>query len=388
MKQVNHRLVFLAACLGMLLFGIVMITLGSTLPELISRYNLTQIQAGSMFSILPMGILAGSLIFGPVADRYGYKGLLIANALLILIGFESIAYGNHPAWLMLSVFIIGLGGGVLNGATNAVVADISENTKGAQLSLLGVFYGVGAMAMPTLINILKNHLSPQQIISWVGWSILLVVMVFVAIRFPQPKQLQGFSLGQAMPLLRSKSLLLGGFILFFASGIEGITNNWLTTYLENHKSLVREQALFSLSAMVFSLTVARVVLGKVLKVYSSSKVFMLSLVFQAIGVGFLFLGSGYVALVVGVVFIGIGMAAIFPIMLAYISELFSQWSGTAFSIALALALIGNMLINYNTGYLIQGKGVASLIIVQGICILFMILLFIAFLRLNQTKLKN
>ena len=388
MKQVNHRLVFLAACLGMLLFGIVMITLGSTLPELISRYNLTQIQAGSMFSILPMGILAGSLIFGPVADRYGYKGLLIANALLILIGFESIAYGNHPAWLMLSVFIIGLGGGVLNGATNAVVADISENTKGAQLSLLGVFYGVGAMAMPTLINILKNHLSPQQIISWVGWSILLVVMVFVAIRFPQPKQSQGLSIGQALPLLRSKSLLLGGFILFFASGIEGITNNWLTTYLENHKSLVREQALFSLSAMVFSLTVARVVLGKVLKVYSSSKIFILSLVFQAIGVGFLFLGSGYVALVVGVVFIGIGMAAIFPIMLAYISELFSQWSGTAFSIALALALIGNMLINYNTGYLIQGKGVASLIIVQGICILFMILLFIAFLRLNQTKLKN
>jgi len=388
MKQVNHRLVFLAACLGMLLFGIVMITLGSTLPELISRYNLTQIQAGSMFSILPMGILAGSLIFGPVADRYGYKGLLIANALLILIGFESIAYGNHPAWLMLSVFIIGLGGGVLNGATNAVVADISENTKGAQLSMLGVFYGVGAMAMPTLINILKNHLSPQQIISWVGWSILLVVMVFVAIRFPQPKQSQGLSIGQALPLLRSKSLLLGGFILFFASGIEGITNNWLTTYLESHKSLIREQALFSLSALVFSLTVARVVLGKVLKVYSSSKIFILSLVFQAIGVGFLFLGTGYVDLMVGVIFIGIGMAAIFPIMLGYISELFSQWSGTAFSIALALALIGNMLINYNTGYLIQGNGVASLIIVQGICILFMILLFIAFLRLNQTKLKN
>jgi len=387
MKQVNHRLVFLAACLGMLLFGIVMITLGSTLPELISRYNLTQIQAGSMFSILPMGILAGSLIFGPVADRYGYQGLLIVNALLILIGLESIAYGNHPAWLMLSVFIIGLGGGVLNGATNAVVADISENTKGAQLSLLGVFYGVGAMTMPTLINILKNHLSPQQIISWVGWSILLVVMVFVVIRFPQPKQLQGFSFGQAMPLLRSKSLLVGGFILFFASGIEGISNNWLTTFLENHKTLVREQALFSLSALVFSLTIARIILGKVLKVYSSSKVFMLSLVCQGIGVGFLFFGSGYAVLMTGVVFLGLGMSAIFPITLAYVAELFAQWSGTAFSMVLVLALTGNMLINYITGFLIQGNGVASLIAVQAICILSMILLLFIFLRLNQTKLK-
>jgi len=251
-----------------------------------------------------------------------------------------------------------------------------------------VFYGLGAMTMPTLINILKNHLSSQQIISWVGWSILLVVLVFFVIRFPQPKQLQGISMDQVMPLLRSKSILLGGFILFFASGNEGISNNWLTTFLENHKSLIREQALFSLSALVFSLTIARLVLGKLLKIYSSSKIFMLSLVCQAVGAGFLFWGSDYLVLMTGVVFLGLGMAAVFPIMLGYVAELFAQWSGTAFSIALALALTGNMLINYSTGYLIQAKGVATLVGVQWVCILLMILLLLAFLRLNQTKLKN
>lgn len=388
MKPVNPRLVFLAACLGMLLFGIVMITLGSTLPELISRYHLTEIQAGSMFSVLPLGILAGSLVFGPVADRYGYQGLLISNALVILLGFQSIAYGHQAYLLMLSVFMIGFGGGVLNGATNALVADISEHAKGAYLSILGVFYGLGAMVMPTLINILKDYFSPQQIISWVGWSILLAVLVFVVIRFPQPKLLQGFSLRQALPLVRSRSLLLGGFLLFFASGNEGVTNNWLSTFLENHKALAREQALFSLSALVFSLTVARLVLGKALKVYSSPRVFMLSLVLQGIGAGLLYLGSGYIILLAGVVFLGLGMAAIFPIMLGYVAELFAQWSGTAFSIALALALTGNMLINYITGFLVQGKGVGSLVLVQTVCIMSMIFLLFAFLRFNSNKLKN
>ncbi|MDZ4707473.1 MAG: MFS transporter [Saprospiraceae bacterium] len=388
MKQINARQVFFAACLGMLLFGIVMITLGSTLPELITRYKLTDIQAGSMFSILPLGILAGSLIFGPVADRYGYRGLLISNALIILLGFESIAYGNQPTLLMLSVFMIGLGGGVLNGATNALVADISDQTKGAHLSILGVFYGLGAMTMPILINILKNHLSPQQIISWIGWAIVLVVLVFVSIRFPQPKLATGFSLSQALPLIKSKSLLLAGFFLFFSSGNEGLSNNWLSTFIENHKGLNREQALFALSALVLSLTVARLILGKALKVYSSSRVFMLSLILQFIGVCFLYGGTGYIVLVTGAILLGMGMAAGFPIMLGYVAELFVQWSGTAFSIALALALTGNMLINYIMGFLIQGKGIGTLLFAQWICIVSMFLLLVAFLRINQNKLKN
>lgn len=388
MKPINHRHVFFAACLGMLLFGIVMITLGSSLPELISRYQLTEIQAGSMFSILPLGILAGSLVFGPIVDRYGYQGLLIANALILLIGFESIAYAERAGILMIAVFLIGFGGGVLNGATNALVADISEHTKGAHLSILGVFYGLGAITMPTLINILKNHLNAQQIISWVGWSILLVVLVFVVVRFPQPKQAQGFSLSQAVQLIRSKSLLLAGFFLFFTSGNEGLSNNWLSTFLENHKALGREEALFCLSALVVSLTVARIILGKALKVYPSPRVFMLSLVFQMAGVGLLFFGTGYGVLFIGAVLLGMGMAAGFPIMLGYVSELFAQWSGTAFSIALALALTGNMLINYITGFLIQGYGIISLLFVQGVCILSMFGILLTFLRLNQNQLKN
>lgn len=387
MNRGSHKLVFIAACLGMLLFGIVMITLGSTLPDLTARYQLTDMEAGSMFSVLPLGILAGSLIFGPIADRYGYQGLLIANALLILIGFEGIAYGNNAELLLFYVFLIGLGGGVLNGATNALVADISALSKGAYLSVLGVFYGLGALSMPTLINILKNYFSAQQILSWVGWSILLVVAVFIIIRFPQPKLLQGFSIQQAVKLVKSPALILAGFFLFFASANEGISNNWLSAFLVE-KGLTREQGLLSLSAMVLALTVARLILGHALKVYKTSNVFLLSLSMQFAGVCILNWGHGHIFSITGAVILGMGMAAGFPIMLGYVAELFAQFSGTAFSMVLAMALTGNMLINYTTGYLIQSDGVSSLVYVQWICILSMIGLLIAFLRYHKGIIKT
>jgi MFS transporter, FHS family, glucose/mannose:H+ symporter len=63
----NRQLVFWTACLGMLLFGIGLIMLGSILPDLRLKHSLDAVEAGTLFSILPVGIILGSLLFGPVA---------------------------------------------------------------------------------------------------------------------------------------------------------------------------------------------------------------------------------------------------------------------------------------------------------------------------------
>jgi MFS family permease len=67
------KLIFFAACTGMLLFGIGLITLGSVATGLKEKFNLDDIASGTLFSILPIGIFVGSLIFGPLCDKYGYK---------------------------------------------------------------------------------------------------------------------------------------------------------------------------------------------------------------------------------------------------------------------------------------------------------------------------
>lgn len=387
-KRNDQRLVFAGACLGMLIFGIVMITLGSTLPDLRERYRISELQAGSMFSLLPLGILTGSFLFGPVADRYGYKGLLIANSFFILFGLEGIAYSSDYSLLMAFVFLIGLGGGVLNGATNALVADISEQTKAARLGLLGVFYGIGALSMPTILNLLKGSFRADQIMSWVGWSILLVMAFYAWILFPKPKQAQGFSFNQAVQLVRSKSLLLAGLFLFFASGSEGLANNWLASYLENQHALSREQSLFSLSLLVLSLTIGRLVLGRILIKHSSQKVLFLSLLMQGVAVGILFFGQGYAWLLGATCLLGLGFAAAFPVILGLVAELFAQWSGTAFSIALVIALTGNMLINYFMGYLSESRGIGMLNYLQWLAILSMMSLLFLFFRSNKEKLNS
>jgi MFS family permease len=65
----SRRKLFACACLGMLTFGIVLTTLGAVLPTVIERFGIDKAQAGSLFLLMTLGILAGSLIFGPMVTR-------------------------------------------------------------------------------------------------------------------------------------------------------------------------------------------------------------------------------------------------------------------------------------------------------------------------------
>src|SRR6266542_2025742 len=144
----NRTHVFAAACLGMFLFGIVFLSLGSVNNMLAERFHLDDNGIGTLTALLPFGILAGSLVFGPIVDRFGYKWLLVLCALVVFAGLEGMAFGNSKGLIQTFVFLIGFGGGGLNGATNALAADVSAGERAAKLSLLGVFFGIGALGMP------------------------------------------------------------------------------------------------------------------------------------------------------------------------------------------------------------------------------------------------
>ncbi|MBC7873858.1 MAG: MFS transporter, partial [Ferruginibacter sp.] len=170
--------VFAAACIGLFLFGMTLITLGSILPSLKISFAGQGLRAGILTSILPLGILTGSLIFGPIVDRYGYKSLLIISVFISAVALEGLAFTKSLALLYTCIFLIGFGGGIINGGTSALVSDISTENKGASLSLLGVFFGLGALGMPLLLGILSKHFPYTTILSAVGFFMFLPLIYF------------------------------------------------------------------------------------------------------------------------------------------------------------------------------------------------------------------
>lgn len=379
--------VFIAACIGLLLFGIMLITLGSILPSLVSKFDLNEIRSGKLVSILPIGIIAGSLVFGPVADRYGYKMMFIITTFLMIAAFEGLAFADSFFILQVSIFILGFSGGVINGATNAVVSDISEEHKGANLSLLGAFFGIGALGMPLLLGILSKQFEYPVILSSVGLVMLVAAAYFIMTKFPVPKHHQGFPVKEGIKLLRQPALLLTAFFLFFQSGAESLINNWTTTFLQNDLKFSEEDSLFALTFYLGGLTITRMLLGKVLKSVSSFIVMITSLLLAVAG-GFLLLYSGsYIQSIIALLVLGAGFASSFPVVLSYIGHIYAQLSGTAFSIAFVIALTGNTLINYSFGLISNRYGTKQLPVLLLCVIACLIIQLLLIKRTISSKVK-
>jgi MFS family permease len=357
----KKRVVFWAACAGMLLFGICLITLGSVAAHLREKLQLDEISAGTLFSILPLGILTGSLFFGPIADKYGYKILLSACCVFMFAGFEGIAYAPSTNLLKIFIFLFGIGGGAINGSTNALVADISDKDKGADLSLLGVFFGIGALGMPLISGILDDYYSFEAILSSVGIMTLAAGIIFLLIKFPPPKQTQGFLLTQGINLIKDNVLLLIAFFLFFQSGFEGIINNWTTTYLIDQHSVQQSNALFGLSSFVAGMIIMRVLNGSLLRSLSVKKLLISSFVMILLGLTILKACNSFSLSLSGLVLLGAGLASGFPVMLGFVGDRYPEISGTAFSLVLSIALLGNTLVNYGMGIIAQNFGIQHLI---------------------------
>ena len=256
-----------------------------------------------------------------------------------------------------------LAGGAINGAGSALVSDISDNDKTANISLLGVFFGIGALGMPLLLGILGENFMFWKIVFAVGILSFLTGILFMIIKLPPPKITQKMPAGKIADFFRDKVLLLIAFFLFFQSSFEGLMNNWTTTYLTDHLSVSQGKALYGLSLFVAGMVIMRLLTGTILRYIPVKRILIASFFFGLTGLICIASGISTVVALTGFMLVGAGLAGGFPIMLGFVGARYQNISGTAFSFVLTIALLGNMLINYGMGIISEKYGISNLMIV-------------------------
>lgn len=369
MTEVGRRAAFALACAGMLVFGVVLTSLGAVLPEIMDRFGVTKAAAGSLFTLLSFGILVGSLVFGPWVDRAGYRVPLAAGIAIVAIGLELLAYGASLAALRAGVALIGLGGGIVNGGTNSLVADISTENKAAALSLLGVFFGVGAVGVPFALGVLAGVIGYTTLLAVLGALTVLPLMATLLITLPAPKQPHSFPIRQVAGLLREPALLLMGAMLFLQSGMEITMGGWSATFAGEELALDARAALLFLSLYWLGMMSARLALGSLLRRVEPANALFTCITIALAGSVVLLTSSSVMLASVGIFLVGAGFAATFPVVIGWIGERYAALSGTAISIALIMALSGGMLMPYVTGVVGGAAGLRSSLLIVPLALL-------------------
>ncbi|MGC3977536.1 MAG: MFS transporter [Paludibacteraceae bacterium] len=339
----SNSLVFVAACAGLAFFGVSMLALGPILSGIGTHTN-------GLPSTLSLGIIIGTVIFGPVVDKFGYKWLLIIGSLLALAGIQGLVHFNNINTLHAAMLSLGIGGGILNGETNALVATIYDNSqRGSKLSILGAFYCVGALFW-TLLNyfIPEYYTLPLNIVSLI---MIAFVIFFFTINFPPAQAQTKVSLKTIFSFIKYPALLLFALLLFFQSGFEGITGNFTVQFLEKKYPTPHEAAVLSLTSFIIGMLAGRFLLGWFIKKVSNDTTLYIYLMIALAGVAILYFPLGVTLVYVAMALIGLGVGATYPVVFNYLGNTFKDMSGTAFSIAIFIALWGQFTFNKITGLL-------------------------------------
>lgn len=368
-KKYSTNLVFIAACAGMSFFGVAMLSLGPILGPL----NAMVEGANALPSTMSIGIILGTILFGPVVDKFGYKWLLILASLFALAGVQGLATFSDLPLLHTSIFLLGIGGGILNGETNALVSDIyDDNKRGGRLGLLGAFYCIGALGWTLLNYFIPDYRIPLNAVSLV---MALFIVSFFFITFPKAKPQENVSVSKSLGLLKYPALILFAVVLFFQCAFEGTSGNFTVQYLTNTGGMDNATATLAMTWFTIGMLAGRLPLGNIMQKLRELKTLYLYLSIAFVGVVlFLVDSSSAIAAYAAMVLIGFGAGATFPVVLNYIGGAFKDLSGTAFSIAMFIGLCGQSLGNKFIGVQYDAANYSTLPITLIICIAVMMVL--------------
>lgn len=357
------------------MFGIVMALLGTLfgMAEMRERLHVDLAEQANLFLLLFAGISAATVVAGPLIDSSGHKPILAAASILVALAMAGFSSVHSFAGSALSAALLGLGGGGLNTATNAVVSDAYGEKRGPMLNLLGIFYGIGALFIPLLTAVLAGHFSPIQLLWFCAWLAVLCAILFLAIAFPPSAAVQGFSWRETPKVARYPGVILLALLLFCQSGNEASIGGWTSTFAGT-MGIGSRTATLLLAEYWATLMCGRLLAARLLARFEKTSLVLASGVCAVAGSGLLLAGKSLPVLAVAVAVIGFSYAGIFPTVLAIAGDSYRKMAGTVFGLLFSVALLGGMSFPWVVGQLswrlsIRQGMLVPLLSAVGICAL-------------------
>jgi fucose permease len=321
-----------AAILAIFVYGMIAAMLGTILPDLSDRFHLTPTQNGTIAFSQALGLIIASVGVGPLLDTQGDKVGLILGLAFIAVALFLLPRSKGFVSIVVLLFLLGVGGGIVVTGANALVSGVSEAHRATALNLVNLFFGLGGLATPFIsANLFKRN--------WVKLTVVALA-IQAATHMPAPTGAGGFVLAEAGPVLGRPLLFLLGFLLFLYVSCEVGVWNWLPRHLIA-QGIPESKALNILSlGFALGLLIGRVAVSPILLGVPAVIVTLASSVAMAVTT-YLMLKTSKPTVAFVLVFIaGVSMAPVFPTTLAMVGNAFPRMSGTAIGFAITCGWAG------------------------------------------------
>jgi MFS transporter, FHS family, glucose/mannose:H+ symporter len=340
---------------GLVVTGVATTLIGPILPLLIGRWTLSDERAGLFFTAQFCGSMAG------VASTrwligWGYRQTFVCGFSLIAAGVAGLNLGSNAACLA-ATFVFGCGLGQVLSTANLWVAEIAKARRVAALSILNLLWGIGAIACSPLVMLAQRHEATSLLLYALAAGSAITTLILAGMNLepgetPEPAETeegeeqstQGLRAGISR---RSAFSLAALFFLYVGS--ENSVAGWVASLAKRMNSDSGD--LWALAPMFFwGGLIAGRALVPMLPLRRFERTLLASgLILAAAGISLLLQAKTFASVAVSVSAVGLGLAAIFPILVAWLVKAFGERSRRIGAIMFALAGMGGAVMPWFVG---------------------------------------
>ena len=188
----------LVSAMGGLLFGYDWVVIGGAKPfyELFFGISDSPLMQGIAMTTALIGCLAGAMVAGAAADRYGRKPLLMVSAILFTLSAVGTGLFNDFTLFNVARFVGGIGIGVASALAPMYIAEVSPaDIRGRMVSLnqMTIVLGILSAQVVNMVLARDTTIIPEQAWNvewgwrWMFWAETLPAALFLLMSFFIPE---------------------------------------------------------------------------------------------------------------------------------------------------------------------------------------------------------
>jgi len=232
----NVRALRALTCMMFLTFAMTTDAIGTVIAKLKAEFTLSLTAASAVQYATMIGLGAGAILLGFLADRVGRQRTILLG--LLLFGASSLCFiFGHQFGLFVGLLLIsGLGIAIFKIGALALVGDISATSEQhtSTMNLIEGFFGAGAILGPLIVAWLVTHGFSWKWLYVVAAAICAALMLAASmVRYPtitRPAEEQ-VNLGHTMRMMVNPYALGFSLLIMLYVAVENSITVWMPSYL-------------------------------------------------------------------------------------------------------------------------------------------------------------
>jgi fucose permease len=258
-----------------------------------------------------------------------------------------------------AVLCFGLGLGMVIPPTNLWVAEANPERRAAAVSVINLVWGIGAVACGPLVSAIAARAGLAVFLWTLAGAIgLLILAIAVIARRVHAEPAESREQVSTKPLVAGRKQLgiVLGTLFFLYVGTENSFGGWAAAYAKRVSHA--PEAIWVLAPSFFwgALLLGRTLAPLVLRHVSEKVLLFMALALAGVGDLVLLSAGNMRFLAIGNGLAGLGCAAIYPILIAWLSQGFGRRARQTGSVMFSLANLGGATVPWTVGLISSRMG--------------------------------